>query len=87
MTPQEINMFGPTPAVLRMAYIWHCILYLRKDAVFHSVWESNICFILKIEIRKVAKTFRTGSLEDENSIVTSFLLSRNSMPPRGIPFS
>ena len=33
MTSQEINMFGPTPAVLRMAYIWHCILYLRKDAV------------------------------------------------------
>ena len=41
MTPQEINMFGPTPAVLRMAYIWHCILYLRKDAVCFIVFENQ----------------------------------------------
>ena len=38
--------------------------------MLHSVWESNICFILRIEIRKVAKILRTDSLEDENSIVT-----------------
>ena len=46
--------------------------------MLHSVWESNICFIRRIEIRKVAKILKTDSLEDENSIVTSFLLSRHS---------
>lgn len=62
-------------------------LFMGRHSMLHSVWESNICFILRIEIRKVAKILKTDSLEDENSIVTSFLLSRHSMPPRGRPFS
>jgi len=55
--------------------------------MLHSIWESNICFILRIEIRKVAEILRSDSLEDENSIVRTFLLSRHSMPPGGRLFS
>ena len=41
MTPQEIDMFGLTLAVMRMAYIWHCILYLREDAACFIVFENQ----------------------------------------------
>lgn len=76
-------MFGPTLVVTRMASIWYCILYLREDAVCFIVFgNQTFCFILRIEICKVVKIQRTDSLEDENCIVTSFLLSRHSMPPR-----
>jgi hypothetical protein len=41
MTPQEIDMFGATLAVMRMAYIWRCILYLREDAVCFIVFGNQ----------------------------------------------
>ena len=53
-------------------------LFTGRRGMLHSVWESNIFFILRIQICKVSKILRTDSLEDENSIVTSFLLSRHS---------
>lgn len=62
-------------------------LFMGRHSMLHSIWESNICFIPRIEIRKVARIFRTDSLEDENSIVTSFLLPRHFMLPRERPFS
>ena len=40
MTSQEIDMFGPTLAVMRMAYIWYCILYLREDAVCYIAFGN-----------------------------------------------
>ena len=48
--------------------------------MLHSILESNICFILRIEIRKVAKILRTDSLEDENCkklfTITAFYAAR-----------
>lgn len=64
----------------------HLVLHplcMGSHSMLHSIWESNICFILRIEIRKVAEILRTDSLEDENSIVRSFLLSQHSMTPGG----
>ena len=79
MIPQEINWHvWFNTGSKRIAYI------LRCNLLFTGIKHL---FILRIEIRKVAKILRTDSLEDENSIVTSVLLSRHSLLPRGRLFS
>ena len=62
-------------------------LFRGRRSMLLSVWDSNICFILRIEIRKVAKILRTDSLEEENSIVTSVKLSQHSLLSRERLFS
>ena len=52
MTPQKIDRFGSNAGsntgITRYVSL--------------TVWESNICFILRIETLKVAKILRTGML-------------------------
>ena len=34
-------MFGSTLAVMQMACVWHCIRYLREDAVCFTVFGNQ----------------------------------------------